>query len=242
VRRGLPVPISSRWAMESTRDCPVTEVFVVKIDAGSHGVIESLPRLVDAASGSVYLRLVPHHLSRLHPPDLRGDFVPCNRDASSSYEFPLLRGTSPVDVTLRGGMRPSEVSAGVTFESAGSQWSRSWWRWIAYALTPFGWAMQATPEFIRKRTGHFVKEDLLASLSLPPSCGVSAGVNYRVAEKWLVHELGAPESSGDSTEWRYEWGSVGITYEPIDGAAELYIAWEPLHSELLAEIRERIGS
>jgi hypothetical protein len=60
----------------------------VRIDAGSHGVIESLPRLVDAASGSVYLRLVPHHLSRLHPPDLRGDFVPCNRDASSSYEFP----------------------------------------------------------------------------------------------------------------------------------------------------------
>jgi len=29
----------------------------VKIDAGSHGVLESLPRLVDAASGSVYLRL-----------------------------------------------------------------------------------------------------------------------------------------------------------------------------------------
>src|SRR5918994_1776918 len=89
----------------------------MKIDAGSHGVLESLPRLVDAASGSVFLRLVPPHLSRLHPPDLRGDFVPCNRDASSPYRFPLLRGASPVDVTLRPGMRPSDVSAGVIFES-----------------------------------------------------------------------------------------------------------------------------
>lgn len=161
VRRALSVPISSWRAMESTRDRLGTTAFLVKIDAGSHGVLESLPRLVDVASGSVYLRLVPHHLSRLHPPDLRGDFVPCNRDASSPYGFPLLRGTSPVDVTLRGGMRPSDVSAGVIFESAGSQWSRSWWRWIAYALTPFGWAMFATPEFIRKQAGH-VEEDLLA--------------------------------------------------------------------------------
>ena len=100
--------------------------FVVKIDAGSHGVLECPPRLVDAASGSVYLRLVPFHLSRLHPQELRGDFVPCNGDASSPYQFPLLRGASPVDVTLRGGMSPSDVSAGLIFESAGSQWSRSW--------------------------------------------------------------------------------------------------------------------
>jgi hypothetical protein len=220
----------------------VTEAFVVKIDAGSHGVLESLPRLVDAASGSVYLRLVPHHLSRLHPPDLRGDFVPCNRDASSPYEFPLLRGSSPVDVTLRGGMRPPDVAAGVIFESAGSQWSRSWWRWIAYALTPFGWAMFPTPEFITKQTGKHVKEDLLASLSLDPSCGASAEENFRVAEDWLVRELGSPESSGDSRQWRYEWGSVGITYESRDGAAEVYILWEPHHSELLAEVRERIRS
>lgn len=214
----------------------------MKVDAGSHGVLESLPGLVDAGSGSVFLRLVPHHLSRLHPPDLRGDFVPCNRDARSPYEFPLLRGASPVDVTLRGGMRPSDVSGGVTFESAGSQWSRSWWRWIAYALTPFGWAMFPTPQFIRKETGQDVEEDLLASLSLDPSCGGSAEENFRLAEDWLVRELGSPESSGDSREWRYEWGSIGLTYEPRDGAAEAYILWEPLSSELNAEIEERLRS
>jgi hypothetical protein len=52
----------------------------MRIEAGSHGVLESLPRLVDPASGTVYLRLVPHFLSRLHPPELRGDFVPCGGD------------------------------------------------------------------------------------------------------------------------------------------------------------------
>lgn len=149
----------------------------MKIDAGSHGVLESPPRLVDVASGSVYLRLVPFHLSRLHPPDLRGHFVPCNGDASSPYQFPLLRGASPVDVTLRSGMTPSQVSAGVVFESGGSQWSRSWWRWIAYALTPFGWAMFPTPQFIRKQTRPYEEEDLLASLSLGPSCGTSPQEN-----------------------------------------------------------------
>ncbi len=214
----------------------------MKIDAGSHGVLESPPRLVDAASGAVHLRLVPFHLSRLHPPDLRGDFVLCNGDASSPYQFPLLRGASPVDVTLRGGMTPSQVSAGVIFESAGSQWSRSWWRWIAYALTPFGWAMFPTPQFIRKQTRQHAEEDLLASLSVAPSCGTSPQENFRVAEDWLVRELGFPESSGESRRWRYEWGSVGLRYEPRDGAAEAYILWEPLSSELTAEIRERIRS
>ncbi|MGH9197886.1 MAG: hypothetical protein ACRD1T_19355 [Acidimicrobiia bacterium] len=220
----------------------MTEGFGVKIDAGPHGVLKSPPRLVDAASGSVCLRLVPFHLSRLHPPDLRGDFVPCNGDASSPYKFPLLRGASPVDVTLRGGMRPSHVSAGVIFESAGSQWSRSWWRWIAYALTPFGWVNHPTPQFFSKQTRQHAEEDLLASLSLAPSCGTSPQENFGVAEDWLVRELGSPQSSGDSREWRYEWGSVGLTYEPRDRAAEAYILWEPLHSELLAEIRERIRS
>lgn len=214
----------------------------MKIDAGPHGVLKSPPRLVDAASGSVWLRLVPFHLPRLQPPHLRGDFVPCNGDASSPYQFPLLRGASPVDVTLRGGMTPSHVSAGVIFESAGSQWSRSWWRWIAYALTPFGWVNHPTPQFFRKQTRQHAEDDLLASLSLAPSCGISPQENFRVAGDWLVRELGSPQSSGDSREWRYEWGSVGLTYEPRDGAAEAYILWEPLHSELLAEIRERIRS
>ena len=216
----------------------------MRIDAGSHGMIESLPRLVDPGSGSVHLRLVPHYLSRLHPPELRGDYVPCDRDASSLYEFPLLKGASPIDVTLRGGMTPSQVSAGVIFESAGSQWSRSWWRWIAHALTPFGWVMHATPQFIRKQTRQKREENLLASLDLMPSCGESPEERYRVAEDWLVSELGSPHHVGDQDrrEWRYEWGSVGLEYEPRDGDAEAYVVWEPLHSELLAEISERIRS
>jgi hypothetical protein len=162
--------------------------------------------------------------------------------SSSPYQRPLLRGASPVDVTLRGGMTPSEVSAGVTFESAGSQWSRSWWRWIAYALTPFGWAMFPTPQFIRKQTGHHEEEDLLASLSVSPMCPRTPQERYRVAEDWLVGELGSPHSLGDRDlrTWQYQWGSVVLTYEMRDGNAKVYILWEPLHSELLAEMRARI--
>ena len=100
-------------------------------------------------------------------------------------------------------MRPTQVSAGVVFERAGSQWSRSWWRWIAYALTPFGW-VDPTPEFITKRARLFAKESLLASLGLMPSCGTSERENFRVAEDWLVGELGPPDASGDSREWHYE--------------------------------------
>jgi hypothetical protein len=139
----VTVPHADRFQQGPVRPPrrPGDSGFGGKIDAGSHGVLESPPRLVDAASGSVYLRLVPFHLFRLHPPDLRGDFVPCNGDASSAYQFPLPGVASPVDVTLRAGMRPSNVSAGVIFESARSQWSRSGWGWIAYALTPFGWAI-----------------------------------------------------------------------------------------------------
>jgi hypothetical protein len=214
----------------------------VEIDAGSHGVLRSLPGLIDAAAGSVSLRLVPLHLSRLHPPNLRGEFVPCGGDPRSPYAFPLLREANPIDITLRGGMRPAEVSGGVIFESAGSQWSRSWWRWIAYALTPFGWVNHPTPEFIRKQASPGEDENLLASLGLGPSCGTSPQENFRAAEEWLEGELGSPQSAGDLREWRYEWGSVGLTYEPRDGAAEAVILWEPFHSELVAEIRERIGS
>ena len=214
----------------------------MRIEAGSHGVLESPSRLIDPVSGTVHLRLVPFHLSRLHPPDLRGDFVPCNGDPSSPYEFPLLRGASPVDVTLGEGMRPSEVSAGVVFEPAGDQWSRSWWRWIAYALTPFGWVHHPTLQFIRKRTDLKAEEDLLASISFAPSCGISAEENFRAAEDWLASELGPPHVAGESVEWRYEWGSVVLAYEIRDGAAEAWIAWEPLHSELLAEMRERLRS
>lgn len=216
----------------------------MRIDAGSHGVLQSLPRLVDPAAGTIYLRLVPHFLSRLHPPELRGDFVPCGGDPRSPYEFPLLKGASPVDVTLRGGMTPSEVSAGLTFENAGSQWSRSWWRWIADALTPFGWVRHATPQFIRKVTRGEGSEHLLASVGLMPSCGGSLEENYRVAEQWLMRELGAPHHAGDRAlrQWRYEWGSVGLHYEVRDGFPEVIVLWEPFSSELDAEIREQLRS
>lgn len=83
------------------------------------------------------------------------------------------------------------------------------------------------------------KEDLLASLGLMPSCGTSEQENFRVAEDWLVSELGPPDASGDSREWHYEWGSVSLAYER-DGAAEAYVLWEPLHSELMTEIELRL--
>lgn len=215
----------------------------MRIDAGSHGMLEALPRLVDPTSGSIFLKLVPVFLSRLHPPELRGEFVPCGGDPQSPFEFPLLRGASPVDVELRGGMTPSEVSAGLPFEYAGSQWSRSWWRWIATALTPFGWVMHATPQFMHQGRGK-ESEPRLALLELPLDCGGSWEPNDHVACEWLVRELGEPHEVGerDSRRWRYEWGSVWLHHEPRDGRPEAGISWEPFSSEMTAEIEERLGS
>jgi len=130
----------------------------------------------------------------------------------------------------------------LVFEPAGDLWSLSQWRWIAYALTPFGWVRHPTPKFIRKRTDLIAEDDLLASLNLAPSCGTSRDENFRAAEDWLVSELGPPHVAGDSREWHYEWGSVVLAYEIRDGAAEAYVVWEPLHSELLAEIQRRLRS
>jgi hypothetical protein len=102
--------------------------------------------------------------------------------------------------------------------------------------------MFPTPQFIRKQTDQHVEEDLLASLSVSPMCPANPQERYRVAEDWLEGELGSPHSLGDRDlkTWRYEWGSVGLGYEMRDGNAEAYVFWEPLHSELLAEMRDRI--
>jgi hypothetical protein len=99
-----------------------------------------------------------------------------------------------------------------------------------------------TPEFIRKQTRQHAEEDLLASLSLAPSCGTTPKENFRAAEDWLLRELGSPQRSRDVREWRYEWGSVGLAYEPRDGSAEVDILWEPPHSELVDEIEMRLRS
>jgi hypothetical protein len=99
-----------------------------------------------------------------------------------------------------------------------------------------------TPKFIRKRTDLMAEDDLLASLSLAPSCGTNRDENFRAAEDWLVSELGPPHVAGDSREWHYEWGSVVLAYEIRDGAAEAYVVWEPLHSELQAAIQRRLRS
>jgi hypothetical protein len=136
------------------------------------------------------------------------------------------------------------ISAGLTFENAGSQWSRSWWRWIADALTPFGWVLHATPQFIRKKTRGKGSEHFLAYVGLMPSCGGSPEENHRVAEEWLVHELGALHQAGDRDllRWRYEWGSDELYYEIRDGFAEVVVWWEPFSSELDAEIKEQLRS
>ena len=238
----IPPTSTTIVALELKPLAPRSRGCRVKIDAGSHGTLVSLPHLVDAASGAVHLRLVPLHLSRLHPPDLRGDFVPCGGDATSPYQLPLLKGASPVDVTLLGGMSVSNVSAGVIFECAGSLWSQSWWRWIAYALTPFGWVRHPTPHFVRKQAEKDEDVDLLASLSLAPSCGSSSQENFGVASEWLLRELGSPQLSGDRKAWRFDWGSVVLAYEPRDGFATAFILWEPLHSEMQDEARDRIRS
>lgn len=195
------------------------------VKAGEFGTLSSPYRLIDPESGTVLLRLLPMHLDRLHRPSRRSAYVPCGGDPASPYAFPLLKNTSPVDVLLRGGVSPRRASAGIKFEPAGDFEGRAWWRWIAYALTPFGWVFHPTPDFRMCRW-----RQRLESLSLPPSCA-SPDESFAKGAAWLEHELGTPHEEvpgppeARRRAWTYEWGRVDLWHEPRDGAAEVVIRW-----------------
>ena len=198
----------------------------MQVDAGEHGVLHSPSRLIDPHTGEVLLRFLRTHLPRLHPPEMRSPFVPCEGGSASQYLSPLLKGATPIDVTLRPGMVPGQVAGGIEFEPAGDFQHRSWWRWIANALTPFGWVAHPTPHF--HMTG---EEHHLSAVTLVPSC-VPSVEGFAAAETWLGNELGQPHVSrgrrllSRSRRWEFQWGQVVLCHETRDGAAEVAISWE----------------
>src|SRR5437868_6993255 len=97
--------------------------------------------------------------------------------AESNARQPGVRSASPIDATLRGGMTPHEASGGIEFELAGDFEGRSWWRWIACALTPFGWVSFPTPQFRDTRRIARRRTARLQDLTLTPSC-VSPDVGF----------------------------------------------------------------
>ena len=218
-------------AVRRLSDQPVgrTDTSGVRIDAGAHGVLSSPESLIDGNSGEVVLRLFPVHLQRLHPAERRGSYVPCGGDSLSPYTAPLLLEAPPVDVMLRPALMPHEVAGGLAFEPAGDFEGRAWWRWIAAALTPFGWVLHPTPHFTIT-SPHSLEDGRLTAVRLSPSCE-SAVDAFAEAERWLVSELGAPHMSRGRRihkrvrEWRYDWGRVYLWHEPRDGEAEVVISW-----------------
>jgi hypothetical protein len=81
-------------------------------------------------------------------------------------------------------MPPEEVSGGIAFEPEGDFEARSWWRWIVYALTPFGWVFHPTPHF--RMSGEL---EQLQALTLTPSCA-SPDQGFADAARALERDLG----------------------------------------------------
>jgi hypothetical protein len=184
--------------------------------APAHAVTFDPPsRLLDSATGSVLLRLVPFHLARLHAPESAGDDAD---QARLGLPFPFLRGAEPIDVVLRRGMTSADVARyGGGFEPNSSLGSTAWWRWASYALTPFGWVAFPTP---------FFTDGVLSALSLNRHGG-TADENFAAMKNRLELEIGAPSSSASaaSPSWTFDWGTVALSFEPRDLQAQLRIVW-----------------
>ncbi len=194
----------------------------MRVDAGEHGILESPERLIDPQSGEVCLRLWRTHLQRMHAPELRGSYVPCGGDPDSPFTFPLLKGSQPVEVTLRGGMSLLEVSAGIEFEPATTEWTgQVGWRWIAAALTPWGWDQHPIATF------NIGEIRLLRALDLSPSCFAPPDA-FSQADALLTHELGDPHYAQNqpmTRKWWYQWGEVRLG-QAFDGSgAQVVVEW-----------------
>ncbi|MCO5297743.1 MAG: hypothetical protein M9921_12880 [Fimbriimonadaceae bacterium] len=185
--------------------------------------------MIDAETGEVELVLVPFHLKRLHGPlvgDLEGTGGP------AGLPFPLLPNADPIVLRLRPGMTPDEIAMVSPFEPNSSLGNESWWRWHAYAWTPFGWSPWPTPHFYGGHLGY---------LGLDGSDGPTAHSRMRAMLDYGEREFGEPgeglrvgwfrsrkarpgETPG-AYVWKREWGSVVIGLEPRDHQPVLGVKW-----------------
>ena len=159
-------------------------------------------RFIDVDTGWVMLRITPMHLTRLHGPWPK-DLVRQQDVAIKAGEaFPLLPGASPVDMTLCPGMTPDELEMGTVFEPNSSLGDTSWYRWLAYIGTPFGWANDATP---------FFEEGRLVSLKINPP-GEIYETGFERMAAYLLGVLGPPARDDKMKQWTFPWGEVQMYY------------------------------
>ena len=167
-------------------------------------------RLVDPTRGTVSLRLIPFYVERLH----KGAELADAAALSIGLPFPFLKDSEPLDLLLQSGMTTGTIAShGGGFEPNSSLGSRSWWRWAAYALTPFGWVTFPTPFFDNGR---------LTELTLQRH-GKTPAENHAVMREWLTRELG--DASGPAS-WLFEWGEVKLYRDARDGEAQMRVVWE----------------
>lgn len=194
-------------------------------------VDDAPPRLIDGETGVVTFRLYPYHLQRLH-----GSWPGEVSEAQATPEglpFPLLPGSTPVELSLRRGMTPAQVSPRDLFEPNSDLGKVAWWRWHAYAKTSVGWDPFPTPFFTSNR---------LTQLQINPR--VPDGLSgFETVLPILTSELGRPHEQNEGTEkppyrgapewhatyrgWKFPWGTVYLHFEPRDWTLQVTIEWSP---------------
>ena len=184
--------------------------------------------LIDPVTGAVTLRLVPHHLERLHGAYPKGS-TPTEDAKTLGLPFPFLPNARPIDLLLRGGMTPGQIGSRGGFEKNSSDGTTRWWRWAAYASTPFGWVDLITPFF--KTEGiwsRLFRRDRLSVLTFQ-RLGRDAQASFDAMEAWLRQELGSPSEAAPARTgkrtWTFPWGSVDLYREPRDGDAAMAVRW-----------------
>jgi hypothetical protein len=177
------------------------------------------PRLIDRETGVVAFRLFPYYLRRLH-----GDWLGEVGEAEatpSGLPFPLLPGSTPIELSLRGGMTPAQVGSRDLFEPNSKLGKAAWWQWHAYAKTSVGWDPFPTPFFTSNR---------LTQLQFNPR--VSDGLSgFEAVLQVLTSELGVPHERNEGTAkppyrgWKFSWGTAYLHFEPRDWTLQVTIDW-----------------
>lgn len=186
------------------------------------------PALFDPETGVVELLLVPTYLERINGPWRWG--TPSFEPTDLTRHFPFLPESEPTIVRLRPLMDHQELARQLPIERAGDLGSRTWWRWHAYAQTPFGWVQHPTPTFTDMK---------LTGLSLRPHAPDSREERLQTLVDYIESLLGPPDTVegmsflgfqvGDGKpshyRWKRPWGRVTCFIEPRDLDAVLSIGW-----------------
>lgn len=179
-------------------------------------------------TGIVELLLVPIYLKRIHGPWRWGS--PSFDPDDVAKAFPFLPDSEPIIVRLWPLMHHHDLASQTPIESAGGMGNATWWRWHAYAHTPFGWVQHPTPHFTDMR---------LTGLSLRPHYPESREERLDVITDYVESLIGPPDVSELQSyfkfrakddrptrhRWKRSWGRVTCFLEDRDIAPVLSFGW-----------------